>query len=666
MRKFLVKLFNLIYLAGAVLSIVALCIKPIIRTDVDLSLTSDQVADRLVVMFENNKNNEESSESKALVKAQTREESSSSGYKVSREDVVKAFPDGFKMTVQVKVPTSAAFQLKNKEVLTQLVKQNIEDTLIDVVKSVSKNLKVLFEDVTENYALEELEKQIQNSINQYFTDATPVTEGEVQAMYDNVKETLSGDEPISVDDLANIIVGEKNPDGTYQEGTLLYILNARLEEEAAQSKYVVVDPKPSKEEIDEEIAKGDDGKYFIKTGEDTYARPANSDDYNDQTYYKKGYDDKDINGENIAEKLAASLNSIPGLVEIGYCKSSPSEEAFNKTVMSTTYYVQTEDLGYINANTYNALLQYYTASYAAATPTQEQVEADIAKSVTKAEYFVLDGEKYVRATKWDESLSYFLRSFDAATPTEEEVNATIMSNKYYTLSGEDNYTFAKSYDKDTQYYVYGTIVNDVDTAMANFIQIQTNGGSKAHLRTRDGELVGEKSQQEIEDALKEYLYKNIPFDGIYAITANLDGYAAYILFGLIALFAFPWVVFGILTLCRLFRKRKVWTRPWIVLVLAFPQLILGMVLTYGYKYFLPMLIGKFPKLAPLGSTVGLRITTGCLIPSFVYVAFFAMTLIYAILVRPFKKRYKLESRFMRYDNRGQQYYGGRVYRGPKK
>ena len=414
MRKFLVKLFNLIYLAGAVLSIVALCIKPIIRTDVDLSLTSDQVADRLVVMFEKNQDNEESSESKALLKAQTREESSSSGYKVSREDVVKAFPDGFQMTVQVKVPTSAAFHLKNKEVLTQLVKQNIEDTLIDVVKSVSKNLRVLFEDVTENYALEELEKQIQNSINQYFTDATPVTEDEVQAMYDNVKETLSGDEPISVDDLANIIVGEKNPDGTYQEGTLLYILNARQEEAASQSKYLIVDPKPSKEEIDEEIAKGDDGKYFIKTGEDTYARPADSDDYNDQTYYKKGYDDKDINGETIAEKLAASLNSIPGLVEIGYCKSSPSEEAFNKTVMSTTYYVQTEDLGYINANTYNALLQYYTASYATATPTQEQVEADIAKSVTKAEYFVLDGEKYVRATKWDESLSYFLRSFTAS------------------------------------------------------------------------------------------------------------------------------------------------------------------------------------------------------------------------------------------------------------
>jgi len=665
-RKFLVKIFNLIYLAGAVLSIVALCIKPLVSTDVDLSLTSDQVADRLVVMFEKDNSSSESSESRALVRTPTREESSSSSYKVSRDDVKKAFPDGFEMTIQVKIPASAAFNLKNKEVLTQLVRENIENSLGDVVKKVSKNLKVLFEDVTQNYAMEELEKQIQNSINQYFTDASPVTEEETKAVYDNVKQTLSGDEPVSVDDLAAVIVGQKNEDGSYQEGTLLYILNARQEEAKANTKYTVVDPKPSKEEIDEEIAKGDNGKYFIKTGEDTYERPLNSDDYNDQTYYKKGYDDKDINGDTIAEKLAASLNSIPGLVEIGYCKSNPSQETFNKTVMSTTYYIQTEDLGYLNANTYNESFTYYTASYSEATPTKEQVEADIAKSVTKAEYFVLDGEKYVRATKWDESLSYFLRSFTVASPTESEVDATIMSNKYYTLSGEDTYTFAKSYVEGTQYYVYGTIVNDLDTAMAKFIESQTNGGSKAYLKTREGELSGEKSQQEIENALREYLYKNIPFETIYQITASLDGFAAYVLFGLVALFAFPWVIFAILTLCRTFRKRKIWTRPWIIFVFAFPQLILGLVLTYGYKYFVPMIIKLKPNWAFLGNTVGLTIKTGCLIPSFVYVAFIAMTIIYAILVRPFKRRYKLESRFMHHESRGREYRGGRVYRGPQR
>ena len=51
MRKFFVKLFNLIYLAGAAVSIWALCSKPVVNTQVGLSLTSDQVADRLYEIF---------------------------------------------------------------------------------------------------------------------------------------------------------------------------------------------------------------------------------------------------------------------------------------------------------------------------------------------------------------------------------------------------------------------------------------------------------------------------------------------------------------------------------------------------------------------------------------------------------------------------------------
>ena len=635
MRRLLVKLFNLVYLAGAVLSIVALCIKPMINTNVSISLTPDEVADRLVPMFESK---QDEAESKALVRAPHR-----ASYKVTRDTVKNAFPDGFNMDINIKISAKYAFAFKNKTVLTELTKENIENSLLKVISSVSGNMKILFEDVTQSYAKEELEIQLQNTINQYFDNAKPVQPEEVDAVYNNVKENLSNDEPVSVEDLANVIVGAKNEDGTYQEGTLLYILNERQKE--AESKYVVVDPKPSKAEVDAEIAKGDEGKYFVKTGEDTYTRPANSDDYATTTYYKKGYDDADISGETISEKLAAQLNSIPGLVDVGYTKSSPTEEAFNKSVMSNTYYKQNESLGYEFAKEFGAG-PYFTASFAEASPTKEQVEQDVAKSADKAEYFVLDNDNYVRASKYDESLSYFLRSFTSASPTESEFNATVMSNKYYTLSGEDTYTLAKTYDKDVQYYVYGTYVNDIDTALAKFIEAQTNNSNKASLRTRDESLAGEKSQQEIEDALKEYLYSVIPFQKIYDVTAKFDGYAAYALFGLIALFAFPWFVFGLLTLCRTLRRRKIWTRPWVVFVFAFPQLILGIVLTYGWKYIYPILAGKIPQLAKLSNTVNLDIRTGCLIPSFVYCGFIVMSLFYPLLTRKLKVRYKQEQRVM--------------------
>ena len=51
MRKLLVRIFNLIYLAGSAIAIWAFVTKPIVNTEVGVSFTSDQIADKLMDIF---------------------------------------------------------------------------------------------------------------------------------------------------------------------------------------------------------------------------------------------------------------------------------------------------------------------------------------------------------------------------------------------------------------------------------------------------------------------------------------------------------------------------------------------------------------------------------------------------------------------------------------
>ena len=703
MKKLMVKLFNLIYLAGAAIAIYAFCTQPVIDLSVKVDLDSDQVADKLEPLI--NKDGDNKAKYRISYREEAEEESSdsssSSVIKVDREMIKEAFPDGFQLDVSVKIPASGAFNFDNKELLTDLTHDNIENAITSVVPTVTDALYELINKATEKFAKDELKKQIQNEIDKYFEDASAVSDQEVTDLYNNVHTKLDGDDAVSVNELADTIVGSAD-----EPGTILYILEQRkykyepwdpqptreqVEEDAAKpdgsedilyyvpsgdgyarateytetvyyerkettvTKYVLWDPQPTQAEVEADIDMLDESqkKYYIKDGDD-YILPIEYD--SDESYYKKSYDATDVNGEMIAGKLAEALTAMPGLVDVGYSKASPTEEEFNAAV-GYGYYIKQGSDGYIRSPyEFGFGGEYYSDHYTEIVPTKEEIEADVIKKDATCEYFTLSGGNYVRATKYDENTTYYLRTFTLEHPIADEYNATKKNYKYYIQVGDAYELAPKTYDSEAQYYVYGTFVNDIDTALSNLISQMLGDNSSSNssneetpntefrMSVRAG---GEKSKEEIEKALRDFLNKMIPFDRVYEATKVADQYAVYALAGLVALFAFPWVIFALLTLVRTLKRQKCWTKPSIVIVLAFPQLILGIVLTYGMKYLMPFLGDKIEIVNTINQSLTLGVRTGCLIPSFVYCGVFILTIPYIFFARPLKVEYKFEKRYAR-------------------
>ena len=660
MRKFLVKLFNLIYLAGAVVATVFLCIKPMIQTSVSLSLTSDQVADKLVELLNKNSGGSEEGGSESRI---TYRDGSSETTPIDRDSIKEAFPNGFSLSVGLTVEAKDAFNLKEKNILSKSVAKSLQDSLNEVVGKVSESLHTLINKIAETKAKEELKNQINAQIAQYFEGASEVSDDDVDAVYNNIHEQLSSGEA-TPEALANAIIGEKDEEtGEYPQGSLLYILEEKKKETGSDHIYVVADPTPSEAEVVEDIGKEEsEKKYYVKiTGDNPeteaveteyYVRP---DHWELRTYYIEKYDASNVNAEEVADKLAEALEAIPGLVDTKHplADPQPDEAAFNATVVSSKHFVYKAQ-EFVKAGAYDSEENYQTIEKMAEQPSQSEVTTDIAEHGVNRHFAVAKGDGYVYATSYDATAEYYYVTYITEI-TAEEYNQTVASNTYMVLQGE-TYVYAQVYDSTAQYYTEQKVINDIDTALTNIIEqylgknssSEEGSGSRALVRGEgegEGEGDSQTSKEKLQELLKEYLLKIIPLDKINEVTEKLDPYANYVCLGIIGLFAFPWVLFGLVTLIRTLRRRKIWTKPWIVFVFAFIQVFLGLVLTYGLKYFIPLFEGVIPEAAReylAGLSIDIR--TGCLAASFIYLAFIPFTIVYIIFAHRLKKEYKFESR----------------------
>lgn len=679
MRKLLVKIFNLVYLAGAAVSIWALVTRPVINTEVGINLTSDQVADKLYDMFKSKSGSGEGEGSggseASSYRLAYREESSSSEVQITKEDIKAAFPNGFSLSVGIKIEAKDAFDLKNKELLKKSVAKSIEDSLNNVVGTVTTSLKNLITHVTEKIAIAELTKQIDAQISEYFEGASPVTTQEVEAVYNNVVNTINKEGDVTVDDLATAIVGEKDPEtGEYPEGTLLYLLEEKKKETGTGLIYAVADPQPTSQ------AEIDAGGYFVpvvddpETEEEEKGYVAATTYLLESTYYVEKYDATDVSAEDIVDKLSESLDSIPGLVEEK--KNQPvtiTEEEFNKTVKSTVHYYSPEGLvakTFVLGGVYDGEKVYYRITDPMEQPLDSVVEAELTEAAANRHFVIKTEEGYAFPDEVVVGGHYYYK--EAVSVTKAEYYETAASTKYKVkvTEPEESYVYATEYSSTAEYFMDTKIVNSVDDALSKLIeQMLGGGGSSEGGEGEKGELSKAKfraegesqkaTQEELEAAIKEYLYKLLPLDSIYSFTETADQYSTYVVLGVIGLMVFPWALFALVTLIRTLRKKKVWTKPWIVFVFAFLQVIFGVVLTYGTKYAMPLISKYVPQVGQVleDTGLGVMIKTGCLIPSFIYLGFIPFTIVYICFAHRLKVEYKLEKRAIameRYKARQQQ------------
>ena len=297
------------------------------------------------------------------------------------------------------------------------------------------------------------------------------------------------------------------------------------------------------------------------------------------------------------------------------------------------------------------------------TKKAEGLDEETFNATLKSNKYYISGDgKYVKAAYNEASMQLFIETSEGYQPVEsipEDFNDTLESTKYYIMV-DGELQKATHYDPNVEYYTSEATVKDIDSALVALINqyllqkdpnSSQNGESeesRAIKRESTGPLTNTKSKEELNAALKEFAYKYIPLDKISSVNDSAGKYVPIALLAIVGLVAFPWVLLALVTLIRTLRRDKVWTKPWIVIVLAFPQLIFGLVITYGLKYGLPY-AAKFVEILQkvLDAGVSANISTLCLIPSFVYLGVIAYSIVYMFFAHGAKVQYKLRRRHRR-------------------
>ena len=618
MRKFLVKLMNLIYVAGAGISLYALCTRPILKATVTVKFSKEKMGQIVGKAFNNG--SESSEEGEEEVRLIYRDSPKIQDY-ITEEKIETYFPNGFELSIPVEIPAKSAFQLNNTHLLDDLIYNNLYTVVDKVIEKVVAPLESLFKDIVKGFAFDTLKEEINKQIAEKFPDSELASDEEVQEIFDDVYSLLDGDEPVTVDTLAETILhGGENSNG------VLDLINSR------GRKYVLCEHSEELAvavEADRE-ATGDEQKYFLQY----FVYTHNTDAYNSEVAYF----------EKTGEDTYSLLDPQPTEEQVEADREA--EEA------SWTYFVAKKQYKH-NTDAYDEHVEYYEAKpYTSEDIDEDKITDEMINSLEGVDGLVT----LVADGAWDPQ------------PTQEQVEADIALEKqsdrvYYILDGNGDPVLPTAYDSSATYYKVKKIVNDVDTALNTLINGFLNGNSsnsgdnRAIVREEAQEAPSEEEANDLTSTLRDYLYNLIP-QNISEKSGQVGEKAPYILLAVIALFALPWAWFILVTLLRTLRKRKCWTRLGIIIWGALLQVILGILLTYGTKYLWPYIAERVEALKDYANSINFDLRTGCLIPSFIWLGFAITAIPYWLLRRPLKyqaKQYKIYEEKARYQRKRERY-----------
>lgn len=622
LRRTLVKLFNLVYIAAAGVSIYAICTQPLLNATVKVDMNSEQVANLIGSAFK------EKSTIREREYIYSRIDDASLKDWLTQEKIAKAFDKGLHLSTPVNVPFTKAFEFKNKDVVKEIVIDNIESMVDDALDYFTPAVRKLFKEGAEHYALSVLNDQINETIQDLFPEeiGEEVAPEQVQEIFDNVYSLVDGNSA-SLDQIAAAINGEGDGFGlqdilqeradsignyakydateaeveeqiTWEENArTIYVCEYHVVRsffvdnikyyryDTEQAKYVVI-PDADEALINSELAKEESlREVYVFEGTPVY------DHYSSETQYYKHFSADRYNVETVASAMIDSLESVPGLVT-------------------------------------------RTGNFIECSPTQSQVESDIQKAA-EAEadpdksyiqlYYVKVEETYVKATEWNESTQYYKEDI-----TVNDVNTALSLLLDEMLNGKSKSNSSSSEPSETP-ETPETPENPPEEGIAMRTSVRASSSE-------------EQSEEDIRKVLENYIYKYIPKASIESFSAKIGTKGPLILLGVWLMFLLPWAWFALVTLIRTLSPRKIWTRTGIIFFWAIPQVILGFVLTYGLKYGLQIAGDKVAIIKQIADQIGLNAKFSCLVPSFIYLIMIPVTIIYLILAHPFKFQYKFEKR----------------------
>lgn len=197
-------------------------------------------------------------------------------------------------------------------------------------------------------------------------------------------------------------------------------------------------------------------------------------------------------------------------------------------------------------------------------------------------------------------------------------------------------------------------INDVDAAidelLATFLDGLMNGDSSSDPATKAAPIRvladdgSEEQESKLNAKIREFLTQKIEEFNINGIVEQFWFVPLIITFGLML----PWLIFILITLIRTLRKKKVWTKSWVIFVFAILQVVFGLALYIATASFTTQILDIIPlpdnPAIEIVRASSLSIQTSTFIPSILYLVMIPMTIVYMVLAHKVKKDYKSEKK----------------------
>ena len=333
MRKILVKILNLIYLAASVFAILSLCFEPFFKLQLEMSVKNETLVD---IAKEQNKSNGSTSNEYNIV-----------------EIIEKVGDIETTEPITIEVPAKIYFDIHNNESIYNAIMDNLDNVTLELSKILGPKLKAAIKTIAMEKATTTLDTQINLQIQQYYAGeegTAPLAKKEdVDQIIDNVVNLFENQEETTVAELMETIMGEK-------------------------SSYFEADPQPtSLEELQngEYYYLDDNGEYIRDFGNGasfvsrtggfyqcTYGVGVYSvlkDLEGTPGFEKIDYNHLDTSG--IESSMVSALETMPGLTDKNYTEVPMTYEKFE--AKEHVYYIINSNGEYVEATSYDENETYY-------------------------------------------------------------------------------------------------------------------------------------------------------------------------------------------------------------------------------------------------------------------------------------------------------------------
>lgn len=343
MRKLLVKIFNIVYIAAALFAILSLCFEPLFKLSLDINIQNSS----LVALVD--KSNEPSSASTGMIK---RDASSADSNEEESNivEIIKRIGDvQTEEPLVIEIPSKVYFDFKNQSVLKEVIMENVDSLTLQLSQLLGTKLKTAIEGYAKDKAGEILGEQISNQIAQYYKGGgtAPVANQEdVDQIVENVYALFETNEKTTTSELTNTIMG-KNYSLADPQPTSLDDLKEK-------SYYLKDGDKYIRDHGDAEEFDPHDGQYYVveySTGVCTILQDLEG----TEGFETIDYDNLDTS--EIEKAMVDSLESMPGLTEASYIEVEMNAEKF--AAQADEYYVLDASGSYVLATEFDENAQYF-------------------------------------------------------------------------------------------------------------------------------------------------------------------------------------------------------------------------------------------------------------------------------------------------------------------